>query len=340
MRRGAPVGPASARTEWRSRRSSASGSRRRRRSSTASLSAVATSRRRGPVISTPSTTVRPRSSCSCSTTASPMPVWSTAMRSGAVAGGEVGDDRPLLAEGNALAHHEFAQPENVAHALQHGGDPEVAPPRHVHAHGGGAARVGGGVAGGAVLAGADRLPAEPGAGAGGGDAVELLARMGAVLGPEVGFPGGLGLRRPGPVLRFDDTAEEALGERLLERDAMQRAGPRALAQIAAEGGEGVGLAVVAADDVRPPAPDAEGQAPPSAPGLGRRRRPPRRRWRGRRAGPWSGRRGAPTSLRGFRDPRRRQCGRRRRSVRRPRSGSRPWFRLRFAACAPSRRNPR
>ena len=40
---------------------------------------------------------------------------------------------------------------------------------------------------------------------------------------------------------------------------MQRTRPCALAQVPAEIGEGVGLAVVGADDVRPPAPDAEGQ---------------------------------------------------------------------------------
>ena len=39
---------------------------------------------------------------------------------------------------------------------------------------------------------------------------------------------------------------------------MQRARARALAQVAAERGEGIGLAVVGADDMRPPAPDAEG----------------------------------------------------------------------------------
>ena len=104
----------------------------------------------------------------------------------------------------------------------------------------------------------EELDCVPAAGAGGGDAVELFARMGAVLGPELGFPGILGLCRPGLLLAFDDTAEETLGERLLERDAMQRAGPGAFAQVAAESGEGVGLAVVAADDVRPAAPDAEG----------------------------------------------------------------------------------
>ena len=110
-----------------------------------------------------------------------------------------------------------------------------------------------------VLAGADRLPAEPGAGAGGRDAVELLARVHAVLGAEVCFPRGFGRRRPGRSGALADAAEEALRQRLLQGHAMQRAGLRAVADIAAEGGEGVGLAVVGADDVRPLAPDAEGQ---------------------------------------------------------------------------------
>ena len=116
-----------------------------------------------------------------------------------------------------------------------------------------------GIASGGVLARADRLPGEPGAAAGGRDAVELFRGMGAVLRPDLRLPGGLVAGRPGLALRRGDLAEEALRQRLLQGDAVQRARPCFFAQVAAERGEGVGLAVVGTDDVRPPAPDAEGQ---------------------------------------------------------------------------------
>ena len=89
------------------------------------------------------------------------------------------------------------------------------------------------------------------------DAMQLLVSVVAVEILQLAHPRGFALRRPLTVEALRDLFIQSLRDRLLERDAMQRVGPPARANVADQFVEGAVGAVVGRDDAHASAPHGE-----------------------------------------------------------------------------------